>query len=150
VNVYLDTSSLVKLYVLEPGSDSVRALVDDAGVVSTSAIAYPETRAALARRRREGALTAPAYRAAKQAFEQDWTAFLSITVSDALCREAGELAERHRLRAYDSVHLASFLTIARGAGAEEVRFSSSDERLRGAASAARRRVRAAVRSRDRE
>lgn len=150
MNLYLDTSSLVKLYVLETGSDSVRALVDDAAVVSTSAIAYPETRAALARRRREKALTAVAYRAAKQAFEQDWPALLSVTVSDSLCREAGNLAERHRLRAYDSVHLASFLTIARSAGGEEVRFSSFDDRLTRAASAARRRIRAAVRSRERE
>jgi uncharacterized protein (TIGR03435 family) len=42
VTLYLDTSSLVKLYVAEPGSDNVRDLVADADVVATSAIAYVE------------------------------------------------------------------------------------------------------------
>ena len=58
MTLYLDTSSLVKLYLAEVGTDSVRRLVDDATLVATSQIAYPETRAALARRRREGALSA--------------------------------------------------------------------------------------------
>jgi len=57
VTLYLDTSSLVKLYIAEPGSELVRELVNQAVVVTTSVIAYTETRAALARRRREGALT---------------------------------------------------------------------------------------------
>ena len=43
MTLYLDTSSLVKLYVAEPGSDAVRKLVDDATVVATSSIAYTET-----------------------------------------------------------------------------------------------------------
>jgi predicted nucleic acid-binding protein len=34
--LYLDTSSLVKLYVAEAGSDRVRQLVRDANVVATS------------------------------------------------------------------------------------------------------------------
>ena len=138
MNLYLDTSSLVKLYILEPGSESVRSLVNRAAVVATSALAYPETRAALARRRRENALTAAGYRAASQAFEHDWGAFLSIDVSDGLCREAGDLAERHRLRAYDSVHLASFLAVLRRAAGDDIEFSSFDDRLNRAARAARR------------
>lgn len=53
MTLYLDTSSLVKLYVTESGSDVVRQLVGGAKVVATSVVAYPETRAALARLRRE-------------------------------------------------------------------------------------------------
>ena len=45
MTLYLDTSSAIKLYVLEAGSDVVRALVGDAAVVATSAITYAETRA---------------------------------------------------------------------------------------------------------
>ncbi len=55
MTLYLDTGSLVKLYVAEAGSDVVRQLVEQADIVATAAIAYPEARAALARRRREGA-----------------------------------------------------------------------------------------------
>jgi uncharacterized protein len=144
VTLYLDTSSLVKLYVAEPGSDVVRGLVIQAGVVATSGIAYPETRAALARRRREHALTAVAFTRAKRAFEDDWTKYLAVGVSASVCREAGELAERHRLRGYDAVHLASYLEVARGAGVAETQFSSFDDRLNRAAETA---VRTMVRTR---
>ena len=129
MTVYLDTSSLVKLYVAEAGTDAVRGLVSDAAVIATSQIAYPETRAALARRRREGALGARALATAKRAFDADWTKYLAIEVTASLCREAGELAERLHLLGYDSVHLASFADVVRRAGARETRFSSYDDAL---------------------
>ena len=136
MTLYLDTSSLVKLYIAEPGSDAVRRLVNQAIVVATSAIAYPETRAALARRRRERALSPAAFAFATRAFEDDWSRYLAVDVSASICREAGGLAERYRLRGYDSVHLASYLEVARRAGARETRFSSFDQRLNRAARAA--------------
>jgi predicted nucleic acid-binding protein len=40
MTLYLDTSSLVKLYVDEVGSDEVRDLVAEAAVVATSIVAY--------------------------------------------------------------------------------------------------------------
>lgn len=141
MTLYLDTSSLVKLYVEEPGSDAVRALVRRAAVVATSDIAYPEARAALARRRRERHLAAPALVRARDAFETDWPRYLVVGVSPAICREAGALAERYRLRGYDSVHLACYLQIARAAGAIGTQFSSFDDRLNRAARAAVRTLR---------
>jgi len=44
VTLYLDTSSLARLYIDEVGSDTVRALVRQAAVVTTSQIAYAEFR----------------------------------------------------------------------------------------------------------
>ena len=136
MNLYLDTSSLVKLYVHEDGSDAVFALLESAQLVSTSVIAYAEARAALARRYRERALDRRAFVAAKRAFEADWPAYIRLEVTDALSREAGDLAERYRLRGYDSVHLASFLEVARAAAPAVTGFSSFDENLARAARAA--------------
>ena len=52
---YVDTSSLVKLYVEEEGSRRVRDFVERSELVATSVVAYPEARAALARQcAREG------------------------------------------------------------------------------------------------
>ena len=133
MTLYLDTSSLVKLYVAERGSDAVRKLVDAASVVATSSIAYTETRAALARRRRERALRPKAFASAKTAFEAEWPKYLTVEVTTALCRQAGEFAERYRLRAYDSVHLAAFAEVAREAGVRDTRFSSFDDALNRAA-----------------
>ncbi len=56
-----------------------------------------------------------------------------MEVSASVCREAGGLAERYRLRAHDAVHLVSYLEVARRAGVAETRFSSFDERLNRAA-----------------
>jgi len=133
VTLYLDTSSLVKLYVAEPGSDAVRKLVDAAAIVATSTLAYPETRAALARRRRERKLDAAGFTSAKKTFEAEWPTYLTVEVTSLLCHQAGEFAERYRLRAYDSVHLAAFAEVAREAGVGEARFSSFDGALNRAA-----------------
>ena len=133
MTLYLDTSSLVKLYVAEPGSDAVRKLVDVATIVATSSIAYMETRAALARRRRERVLRPTAFASAKKTFEAEWPKYLIIEVTSALCRQAGEFAERYRLRTYDSMHLAAFAEVAREAGVRETRFSSFDDALNRAA-----------------
>jgi predicted nucleic acid-binding protein len=136
--LYLDTSSLVKLYVEEPDSDSVRQLVEGAAIVGTAAIAYTEARAALARRRRERALRPAAFASARKTFEAEWPNYLTIDVTPALCRQAGDFAERYRLQAYDSVHLAAFAEIAREAGVRETQFSSFDAALNRAAGSLRR------------
>ena len=129
---YLDTSSLVKLYVEEKGSRLVRELVERADLVATSVVAYAEARAALARQRREGGLTAQGFGQAKNDFEQDWPRYLAVEVTEAVYRGAGDLAEKHHLRGFDSVHLASYLSLY-GDGAQQVRFSSFDEPLNRAA-----------------
>ena len=108
---YLDTSALLKLYVREPGSEMVRKLVDEAAVVATSKVAYPEARAALARGRREGLLREKEYRQVVVALQNDWPRYLAVEVSDSLVWLAGELAEKHHLRGFDSIHLASAITL---------------------------------------
>jgi len=133
VILYLDTSSLVKLYVVEPGSEDVQRLVERAELVSTSVVAYAEARAALARRRRERSLTPGGHRRARAAFEADWPRLLTLEVAEPLVRRAGDLAERLRLRGFDALHLASYLTVRAEFAGEEVRFSAADQALERAA-----------------
>lgn len=108
---YLDTSALVKLYVRENGSDAVRALVDDASVVATCKVAYPEARAALVRGFREGLLPEKSYHEVVAALQSDWPKYLALEVSDSLVWLAGELAEKHHLRGFDAIHLAAAVTL---------------------------------------
>ena len=129
MTLYLDTSSLVKLYVEEVGSADVRESVAKAAVVATSIVAYPETRAALARLRRSGDLSPAKFATAKRNFEAQWAAFLALEVTAPVSREAGEFAERYALRGFDALHLASFAEIARRAGTADTRFSSFDGQL---------------------
>jgi len=129
MTLYLDTSSLVKLFVEEVGSDAVRALVGDAAIVSTSIVAYAETRATLTRLRRTRDLTPVGFAAAKRDFEAQWPSILALDVTPSVGREAGDLAERYGLRGFDALHLASFAEISRRSGRGTTRFSSFDDRL---------------------
>jgi predicted nucleic acid-binding protein len=133
LTLYLDTSSLVKLYVEEVGSGEVRAVVAQAAVVATSLVAYPETRAALARLRRSGDLSPARFATAKRNFEAQWPSYFTLEVRAPIGLEAGEFAERYALRGFDALHLASFAEIARRAGPAETHFSSFDDRLNKAA-----------------
>jgi hypothetical protein len=58
---------------------------------------------------------------------------VTLEVAEPLARRAGDLAERHRLRGFDALHLASYLTVVEEFEGEEVRFSSADHALERAA-----------------
>jgi predicted nucleic acid-binding protein len=111
--LYVDTSALVKLYVEEKGSELVRHLVDEAVLVATSRIAYAEARAALARTWREGALSEEDYRQSTIYLRADWQAYFTLDLAESVVQVAGDLAERHRIRGFDAIHLASGLTLSR-------------------------------------
>jgi len=132
VNLYLDTSALVKLYIAEEGAPLARKAVADARLVATSAVAYVEARAAFARRRRERALSSVVYQRVVLALDADWGRYLRIDASEALIHEAASLVERHRLRGYDAIHLASALLL-RSRLLDPVVFSSWDLTLQAAA-----------------
>ena len=134
--LYLDTSSLLKLYVEESGTADVQARAETAEVVATSVIAYPEGISAVARRHREGALSRSEVRTILQRFRETWPRYLALQVSMPLARRAGALALAHRLRGMDAIHLACYVDLL-GAG-EPVEFLSHDARLHDAAARERR------------
>ncbi len=130
--VYLDTSALVKLYVAEEdGRELVRRVVEEAERVATSTVAYAEARAGLARKQREGTFTAEELRRTVSDLDEDWPTYDRLNVSDPVSYLAGEVAERHALRGYDAVHLASAVRLSERFG--DLRFLAFDGRLNDAA-----------------
>jgi predicted nucleic acid-binding protein len=130
--VYLDTSALVKLYVEEDGSASVRSWVAAADAIVSSRVAYPEARAALARRMREAALSAEQHERAVADLDQDWARLAIVELGADVARLAGDLAQRRGLRGFDAIHLASavrFVDLVQ----HPVRFGCFDGRLAAAA-----------------
>ena len=126
--LYLDTSSLIKLYVPETESAAVKRLVDAAEVIATSRIAYAEATAAFARKRRERGVSPANYRTFMRDFDHDWENYFVVDVSDALVKLGGLLGEKHALRGFDAIHLASAVII-RKQGDRPVSFSCFDARL---------------------
>lgn len=133
--LYLDTSALVKLFVSEPHSVRVRRAVSSARSVSTHSIAYVEACAAFARLahdRRRDAL----FSALRRNLDVQWASWDILNVTEHLIRRAADLAGCHRLRGYDSLHLAAaeaLLEIVDGHA--PFRFAVFDGQLRDAAKA---------------
>lgn len=128
--LYLDTSSLVKLFVEEKHSDRVREWVDAVEVVLTCRVAYAEAVAAFSRRHREGRLKQADYRRVVQAFDGQWESFGRLEFDERL---AGQLAARHALRGFDAIHLSAARMLMSDARGTSIAFSSFDDRLNQAA-----------------
>ena len=123
--LYADTSSIVKLYVEEERFQQTRDLTGGAGEITTSIIAYVEMRSALARKLRSNEIARLEYNQVLEDFEHDWPLYTIIPVSQELASQAGNLAERHALRALDAIHLASATGLAERTS-EAVVFLSAD------------------------
>ena len=118
----------MKLYLDEEGAELVRENLNEATAFGTSVITYVEARSALARRRQRADLSAAEYRRVVGDFETDWPRYVRTEITEELLRHGAKLAEVHRLRAYDAVHLASAMLLRDRLG-DEVTFASWDDSL---------------------
>jgi predicted nucleic acid-binding protein len=130
--LYLETSDLVKLYAEESDSNVISDRVQAADIVATSILSYAEARAALSRKSREKGIDEKEYQRVKTELDMDWEHYFILNLTNDLVKSAGDLAEKHALRGFDALHLASAVAINRLTSLP-VTFSSSDARLRSAA-----------------
>ncbi len=129
--LYLDTSSLIKLYLDEDHSDLVHTWASGAEALCTSRVAYPEAMAALARRWRQGDLDDDGFEAVSRSLADDWPGFSAVDLDE---QAAAELAIRLALRGFDAVHLAAAIEVVTASEAATF-FSSFDRELNRAARA---------------
>lgn len=127
--LYADTSALLKLYIDEAHSDTVRALVASAAEVWTHLIACAELRAALAKARRMQRITEDDLRALVPDVDADWARLSVVEVDMPLARRAGALAEQFSLRGFDSVHLAAAERLSTIAEDGSLTFAAFDDDL---------------------
>ena|SRR5687767_3462777 len=128
---YFDASALVKRYVREPGTPSVRLLLRQERA-ATSRLSEAEISSALCRRRREGALTARQYQRALDGLRVDLGRFEIVELVPAVVAAVHPLLARHSLRAGDALQLASALMLREALG-DELTVVAYDERLHEAA-----------------
>lgn len=115
---YFDSSALVKYYIIESGTEWVRNLIDGrldkewANTISTSALTWAEVISAFAKRYRMGDISTHLYRALTARFLREARLrYGRLKVNDAVIEAAVELIQRHPLRAYDAVQLATALIL---------------------------------------
>jgi uncharacterized protein len=136
VNVlYVDTSALAKLYLIEAGSERMTARTRAASSVASSTLAWPECLASFARRRREGTISPDEHAELREKFIADWGNVATIDLDGRVLEIADRLLLTHALRGADAAHLASALYLAEQGLAVE--FACSDRTLISAARAER-------------
>ena len=138
---FFDTSALLKRYVNERGTAVVVALTDPAAghVFYVSGLTLVEAVAAVARRMKGQSLSPSIGAQTLTRIRNDFgSLFTQVPVSPALLSDAERLAQRHALRAYDSVQLVTALSVAAAlatANLPSPTFVCSDLELNAAASA---------------
>ena len=132
--MYFDSSAIVKRYLEEAGSDTVNKMVNEASVIATSQLTYPEIVSAFAKKQRGRDISRDNYVKALNEFEREWDYFFIIKFHDEFFSTIRKLIERHALRAADSIHLASALWLKQSVK-ENVTFVASDGILLSAARA---------------
>lgn len=137
---YLDTSALAKRYLPEVGSAWVEQLCQQEPV-AISLVAIPELASAIARRVREGALSAQQRDTLFQAFVRDARSFTVVEPGQAIAEQAAALLLTAplpvRLRTLDALHVASAqlaFARARRRGVATGSFVTADRALLDAAS----------------
>lgn len=130
--LFCDTSALVKLYIVEVGSEELKARLLEAEAVAVCRIAWAEAFAALSRRAREVPVDALIIEQAKAALAADWPHFVVLDIDQALVERAGEYADTFALRGYDSVQLAAAFETGRISQCQ-IFFACFDTRLNKAA-----------------
>ena len=138
---YADSSALVKRHIPEIGATWFQALADPVAgnVITTARISMTEVYSALNRRIREATLDVADYVLIVADFDALCaTQYTLVELTPLIVERARLLLERHPLRAYDAVHLASALTAndaLAAASLPALTFLSADHRLLNAAHA---------------
>jgi uncharacterized protein len=138
---FVDSSALVKRYVLETGTAWVRGLTrqSPSRLIYIAHITAVEVTCAVARRRKGKTLTPPRASSILRRFRQHLAArYIVIEVTPDLLDEAMRLGNAHALRAYDAVQLALALEVNRSHQADgfgPVTLISADQALNDAATA---------------
>jgi predicted nucleic acid-binding protein len=111
---FLDTSAVVKRYVLETGTAWVQSLTVPTGghMHFLARITLPEMVAAITRRERGGHITPPNAATALSDFRHDFAhQYQILEITAVLLDQAATLARTYALRGYDAVQLAAALIV---------------------------------------
>lgn len=130
--IFIDSSALVKRYIIEHGREKVNSLIEDASLVTVSRLAYPEVLSALVRRRATLKLTDEEFVTLLCGFRNDWEQLTVFDMDDETMQYVDSAIENHRLRGADGIHLSTALRIRKALSPDLV-FVASDRELLAAA-----------------
>ena len=123
MRVFVDTSSLFKKYLDEPGSDAFEKVLNQATEIAVSPVTWIEMNAALERCVRHRFLSKEQAERLRIEIKKDFAYFGRILWNENLEDKALEMIRKHTLKTLDSVQLASAVL------SESELFVTSDQKL---------------------
>jgi predicted nucleic acid-binding protein len=109
LNLYFDSSALVKRYIDEQGSSDVLDWMDDSKINGTVLVTRAEVASAISRAVRMQYISKEDVGRFLDVFRREWESLHRIPITEPLVARADTLACDHNLRGYDAVHLAAAL-----------------------------------------
>lgn len=107
MKAFIDTSSLVKKYILENGSDKLEALLKNVTEIVVSPTCLLEITSVLTRRQNNKSLTSDEVRWVETEVNKDYPHFSKIIWNEDLELKSIELVQKDYLKTLDSIQLAS-------------------------------------------
>jgi len=115
MNAFLDTSSLLKLYHNEPGTETLMtALSQGIEAIYLSELALLEFRSAILKKNRMGEIDMETANTVIACFQQDYAKFQWIALDNEIIQQAQALLMKYGsagLRTLDAIQLACALTL---------------------------------------
>ncbi len=109
MSLYVDTSALIKRYVLEPDSDHCLGILKSDPLWITAQHTYVELRRNLAR-----LLDHNDHARQVAAFLQDWSRMHVVTIDTQVAQHAADFAETSGIRSLDAIHLGAAYVVGSG------------------------------------
>lgn len=111
---FWDSSAIVPLMIVEPGSARVRNWFDSDSEIIVWTLTRVELLSAIARLRREDSRSATILTVARRNIMRAWDGWSEITNVELVRRHAERLVESYPLRAADALQLGAALIAAEG------------------------------------
>jgi len=103
----MDTSSLIKKYIQESGSDEFDSLLNKVNEIIVAPVYFLEINSAIERRLMEHNISLSQANWMRQESQRDLHSFHQVIWNDNLLRKAVELIRKYQLKTLDSIQLAS-------------------------------------------
>lgn len=109
MRLFVDTSSLFKKYVKEPGSQAFEKLLSKASEIAVSPVTWIELNAVIERCLRGKILTSEKAEWLRTEVKRDFTYFSRVVWNENLENKAVEIVRQYALKTMDAVQLAAGL-----------------------------------------
>jgi len=111
MNLFFDTSALIKKYIMEEGTDNVDDLMNKADRVYVSSTTEIETLSTFRRLLIEKAINENDYKILKKEFETDYQFYTRVDFDDSIVTNAKLMIEKYQLKSLDSIQLGTMLML---------------------------------------